>query len=156
MKKIQTTVADHLQSREFNFNFNSERSFFDFGVEGNNGNWKVFIIADEQRRLLQIISVCPIRTPRQQQQSMCELLTRMNEDILLGKFSMDFENGEITFKTSNIYCESEISDISVFHLLQSNFNSFDEYLPAMIAVIYRHNQPLLAFIETQQSNESLN
>ena len=32
MKKIQTTVADHLQSREFNFNFNSERSVFDFGT----------------------------------------------------------------------------------------------------------------------------
>lgn len=48
MKSIQKMVADHLQSREFNFNFNAERSVFDLGIEGNNGNWKVFIIADEK------------------------------------------------------------------------------------------------------------
>ena len=88
-EKLKTTAADHPQSREFNFNFNSERSVFDFGVEGNNGNWKVFIIADEKRRLLQIISSVQY-APHANNNNQCELLTRMNEDILLEQVQYGF------------------------------------------------------------------
>jgi hypothetical protein len=151
METLQTIVSKHLSERDFRFNFNPDKELFDFCISGNNGNWKVFIKADEERRLLQIVSVCPINSTNRQMAQMCELINRINDCVLLGKFSMDFEDGQVSLKTSSIYVGTELSDETLYHLLQTNINTFDEYLPAIIAVIYNHNQPLLAFLEVQNA-----
>jgi hypothetical protein len=151
MEALQTIVSKHLSKRDFRFSYSPERELFDFGIAGNNGNWKVFIKVDEERRLLQLISVCPINVPNRQFMQMCELMNRINDCVLLGKFSMDFEDGQVSLITSTIYVQTELSDETLYHLLQTNINTFDEYLPAIIAVIYNHNQPLLAFLEVQNA-----
>ena len=156
MEALQTMVAAHLKERGFHYSFNEQRSVFDFGIAGDKGNWKVYIVANEERRLIQIISICPINAPREKYQAMCELLNRINDNILMGKFSMDFEDGQVRQSTATIYVETELSQATLNHLLQTNLSSFDEYLPAMIGVIYGHNQPLLAFLETQVTTANLN
>lgn len=156
METLHTMVTAHLKEREFNFTYHNERSVFEFGVAGENGNWKVFVGIQEEKRIIQIISICLINTPLSQQLQMCELLNRINYNIILGKFSMDFNDGEVSYQTAGIYSDVELSEQCLYHLIQTNFRSFDEYLPAIIAVDYRHNEPLLAFLETQQNEPSLN
>jgi len=156
METLQTVVAAHLKERGFRYSFNAERSVFDFGVAGDKGNWKVYIVAEEERRLVQIISICPINAPRDKYQPMCELLNRINDNILFGKFCMDFEDGQVRLVTASIYVDTELSSATLYHLLQTNLDCFDEYLPAIIGVIYGHNQPLLAFLETKRATANLN
>lgn len=151
MKDLQSTVRDHLGEHGINFRFHPESNLFEFGINGENGNWKMYILCDEDRRLLEINAVCPVYTPDRQRLPMCELLARINNSILLGKFSMDFEDGEVTLKTNSVYKETEMSEECLEILLYSNYQTLDRFLPAIMSVNYRHNDPVLAFIEAREA-----
>lgn len=150
MKTLFETVTTVLTSNGINFSTNDEQTVIRFGIGAKNGNWQVFINVQEESRKLSISSVCPIHTPDSRQTAMCELLNRMNDSIFMGRFSMDVEDGEIRFQTAAVFPESYLGDETVNCMFYTNINTFDTYMPAMIAVIYRHNEPALAFLETQE------
>jgi hypothetical protein len=150
MKSLFESVTSVLTLNGIKYDINDEQNRIRFGISARNGNWQVVINIDEETRKLSFSSVCPIHTPDSRQTAMCELLNRMNDSIFMGRFSMDVEDGEIRFQTSAAFPESYLGDETVNWMFQSNVTTFDTYLPALIAVIYRHNEPALAFLETQQ------
>lgn len=151
MKTLSESVRAVLASNGMRYTVNDENTVFRFGVSAKNGNWQVFITQQEESRKLAIASVCPIHTPDARKAAMCELLNRINDNIFIGRFSMDVEDGEIRFQTSAAFPGSYLGDETIDCMFHTNLMTFDTYLPALIAVIYGHNEPALAFLETQQA-----
>lgn len=150
MKTLFQTVASVLSSNGIRYSVNDEQTSFLLGICAKNGNWQVVINIHEATRRISVTSICPIFTPDARQSAMCELLNRINDNIFLGKFSMDVEDGEIRYSTSAAFPESYVSDETLSCMFHTNISTFDTYLPALIAVIYRHNEPALAFLEIQE------
>jgi hypothetical protein len=149
MKTLFESVASVLTSNEIKYEVNDEHDRIRFGIGAKNGNWQVYINMDEETRRLTIASACPIHAPNARKSAMCELLNRMNDNIFMGRFSMDVESGEIRYSTAAAFPESYLGDETVNCMFHTNVTTFDTY-PALIAVIYRHNEPALAFLEIQQ------
>jgi len=68
---------------------------------------------------LVFISLFPALAPAKKRTACAELLTRINYDLLHGCFEMDFEDGEIRFRTSIGALDLPIAPKQVEHLIFS-------------------------------------
>lgn len=150
MKTLFQSITSVFSTNGIRYSANDEQTSIRLGISAKNGNWQVYVNIHEEARKISIASICPIFTPDTRQSAMCELLNRMNDNIFLGKFSMDVEDGEIRYSTAAVFPESFLGNETLNCMFHTNISTFDTYLPALIAVIYRHNEPALAFLETQE------
>ena len=152
MKTLLETTQSVLANAGIRCNVNDEQNRIYFSIGAKNGNWSIYVNLDEDLRKFCIISVCPIRVSDGQKSAICELINRINNRIFLGKFCLDNDEGEITLQNCAAFPESYVGDETIDVMFRTNIQAFDEYLPALIAVIYRHNEPALAFLEVESAN----
>jgi len=99
-----------------------------------------------------LYSICPIRAPEDKRPAVAEFLTRANYGLLIGNFEMDFEDGEIRYKTSIDVEGDRLSPALLRQLTYANVVTMDRYLPGIMSVIYGNVTPVeaIAQIERQE------
>jgi hypothetical protein len=71
--------------------------------------------------------------------------------MIIGNFEMDFEDGEIRYKTSIDVEGDSLSSALIKRLVYANVMMMDAYLPGIMSVIYGDVEPkdAIAQIESQ-------
>lgn len=64
--------------------------------------------------------------------------------MLVGGFEMDFEDGQINFKTSYPFPKGQIDEEILRRVVGYNLDCMDKYLPAIMSVIYAGTSPAKA------------
>lgn len=91
-------------------------------------------------------SVCPHGTPESKRVAMAELLTRINANRVLGNFELDFDDGEIRYKTSLDYEGIELTTAKwLENLVNVNVTMMKNFLPAILNLINSDMTPLQVF-----------
>ncbi|MBE9141503.1 YbjN domain-containing protein [Nodosilinea sp. LEGE 07088] len=107
--------------------------------EGQNGSWNCYARAREEARQMVFYSLCPFTAPEDKRAAVAEFLTRANYGMVLGNFELDFDDGEIRYKTSTVLeaggqrggeAEGVIREI-----VYTNVMIMNEYLPGIQAVL---------------------
>jgi hypothetical protein len=70
---------------------------------GNNGSFSLAIHVLEDREQLVICAIIPTNTPASKRLAMAELITRINDSVLIGHFDLDFEDGQVCFRVNTNY-----------------------------------------------------
>jgi hypothetical protein len=72
--------------------------------------------------------------------------------MLVGSFEMDFEDGQINFKTSYPFPKGQLDAELLKRVVGFNLDCMDKYLPAIMSVIYAGASPAkaLAALEREQ------
>ncbi|HLP89280.1 MAG TPA: YbjN domain-containing protein [Nostocaceae cyanobacterium] len=119
--------------------------------QGENGQWSCFARVRLEQEQFIFYSVCPVNVPENKRLAMAEFLTRANSDVVIGNFEMDFDDGEIRYKTS-IDVEGERLTFGLIkQLIYPNVMIMDEYLPGIMAVIYGNISPVDAIAQIEAS-----
>lgn len=105
------------------------------GFSGDNGQWNCRARADETREQFLFYSYAPKHAPYEVRQLMAEFLTRANYGLLIGNFEMDFNDGEVRYKTSIDVENDRLTVALVKSLVYANVLTMDRYLPGIEAVI---------------------
>ncbi|NJN85625.1 MAG: YbjN domain-containing protein [Leptolyngbyaceae cyanobacterium SL_7_1] len=113
-------------------------------IKGNNGEWNCYAQIRADRSQFIFYSICPISAPEDSRSPIAEFLTRANSGIILGNFELDFEDGEIRYKTSIDVTDDFLSQALIKQLVYANVSMMDEYLPGIQAVIAGEATPLEA------------
>ncbi|AFZ26691.1 protein of unknown function (DUF1790) [Cylindrospermum stagnale PCC 7417] len=103
--------------------------------QGKNGNWNCYAKAREIQQHFVFYSICPITAPESKREAIAEFITRVNYDMIIGNFELEFSVGEIRYKTSVDVKDERLSFKSIKHLVYTNVNMMDKYLPGIISVI---------------------
>jgi hypothetical protein len=104
-------------------------------LSGPLGTWKFYAQAVDEQELILLYSVCPLRVPAERRIEVSQLLTRANYGLAAGNFELDFEDGEIRYKTV-LQIQGEGLDAAVVkRLVRSNGMAMETYLPGIGAVI---------------------
>lgn len=112
--------------------------------QGDSGSWMTAVLVLEEEQQVLIYSVPPFKVPAGKRTEAAELLTRANFDLILGNFELDWEGGEVRYKTSLDVEGSELDAALFDRLLAANLDTFDEYLPALEAVLAGEATPVEA------------
>ncbi|BAZ31244.1 hypothetical protein NIES4074_37160 [Cylindrospermum sp. NIES-4074] len=102
---------------------------------GKNGMCNCYAKAKEIEKQFVFYSICPIIAPESKLQAMAEFIARANYDMVIGNFELDFNSGEIRYKTSINVEDDKLSFTCIKYLVYTNVTMMDKYLPGIISVI---------------------
>ncbi len=122
---------------------------------GKNGIFTCYAKARETQQQLIFYSHCPIIVPESKLLSIAEFITRANYNMVIGNFELDFNEGEIRYKTSIDIEDMQLSYNCIKNLIYTNVNIIDKYLPGIISLINDDVLPAFAINQIEQiSNTS--
>ncbi len=109
---------------------------------GNNGQFNCFAKLRLEQSQLVFYSIFPIRTPKDKRMLMAELITRANFGMVIGNFELDFNDGEVRYKSSLDFEGVGLLDKMLENLIHANILTMDRYLSGLYALIYSDRTPL--------------
>jgi hypothetical protein len=112
------------------------------GFAGVHGKWLCYAQAREKEEQFVFYSVLPINVPESRMARMAEFLTRVNYGMVIGNFEMDYDDGEIRYKTSVDIEGAELSAALIRQIVYANLVITDRYLSGVMRVIYSDESPM--------------
>ena len=109
--------------------------------KGEHGTWDCITIVREDARQLLFYSLYPEDVPEASRGPMAELVVRANEDLILGNFELDMDDGTMRFKTSLDVSQDELTVGLLRPVMIANVLTMDTYLPAIVAVADGSSSP---------------
>jgi hypothetical protein len=96
--------------------------------------------------------VMPVRVPEEARVPMAEFLTRANYGLRIGNFEMDFEDGEVRYKSSVDFEGLTLSPALIRNTMYPAVQTMDRYLPGILSVVYGGRSPeeAIKVIEEQE------
>lgn len=137
-QSIFDIVINFFKQEEWQFQMMPEKQTLRLIFQGNNGKWDCYAKARESKKQFVFYSVCPINAPESKLQAIAEFITRANYGMIMGNFELDFNQGEIRYKTSIDVEGDQLTLALIKQIVYANIMMMDEYLPGIIAVI-KHN-----------------
>ena len=104
---------------------------------GEGGYWDLYARAKEAERQCVFYSVLPVRVPKSKHLTIAEFIARANYNMTIGNFEIDFDSGEIRYKTSMDVEGIVLTPALVKRLADANTKTMDWYLPGIMAAIER-------------------
>jgi hypothetical protein len=104
-------------------------------LSGVLGRWKFYAQVVEEQDLILLYSVCPLRVPEDRRTEVSEFLTRANYGLVAGNFELDFEDGEVRYKTALQRHVDGLDAATLKRVVRANGIAMETYLPGIGAVI---------------------
>ncbi len=102
---------------------------------------KCLLSVEENDKRVIFYSLLSFNVPKERMLTFAEFIIRLNSIIFFGNFEMDFEDGQIRFKTSLIYEDCKLTNDVMKHIIDGNititnihFNTFEELMKEKISL----------------------
>lgn len=111
---------------------------------GDNSKWDCYAHAREDTSQCVFYSVLPVTVPPNKRAAAAEFITRANYGMMIGNFEMNYDDGEVRYKTSIDVTGDQINFALIKQLVYANCATMDQYLPGLMSVIYTDTPPAQA------------
>lgn len=149
-KSILENVISFLTTNNWSFSQHKTEPILKIGYQGENGEWICTAKTREEHRQFLFYSYFPVNVPENKRQAVAEFLTRANFGLIVGNFEMDFNDGELRYKTYGIDAQGSSLDTDLIgQLIFANVMIMDQYLPGIMSVIYAHVSPEIALMQVE-------
>lgn len=143
-------AAEFLERTGWKIQADFDRGVVHVPVQGESGAWRAILRAAGGQQLA-FYSLADEKAPYDLRTQTAEYLMRANFGLPFGNFEMDFEGGEVRFKTSAAIPVSGPDDFVLRALIYVNVVTMDKYLPGLRQVVSGKATPGQAMRETETS-----
>lgn len=148
---IREAVKNYFEGEGFKFRGFDENSIArtGFGVKAKFRSVELFLHAQPDR--LQVRAMVPLRADEENISKVAEFLFRANYGMKSGGFDLDFDDGEISFRTE-IYCGDEVdapTNEQVEHAVDTCVFMVQRYGDGLAKVVYGMMSPKDAISEIE-------
>lgn len=103
--------------------------------QGQNSSWMCYTrILDGLNQVI-FYSVCPVPVQKAALSNLCEYICRINAELSLGNFEIDFEQLSVRFRTSIDVTDVGLTPWLFRNLVYQNLAVMDLYLPEMMGIM---------------------
>ncbi len=150
------SLVRYLEDNRWKFERHDLERSVNLGFAGENGCFRCLALVDADDDLFQFFSFVPMRVPEEKKTQIAELITRANYGLKIGKFEMDFSDGELRFQTSARYGAHTLHDEVIRDIIATNLMTVDRYFPAFSNVLFAGEEPeeAISRIERPGTNRS--
>ena len=117
------------------------KTILQLGFQGENGSWVCFAQAKDDVDRMLFFSRLETNIPADKRPAIAEFLTRANYGLAIGNFELDFNDGEVRYKTSIDVTDTEITSNLLRPLIYTNVLMMDKYMSGLMAVVYADMSP---------------
>ncbi len=152
MGPIYDTAVRFFRDDDWKFQQYEGNSFLRMGFSGDNGSWECIADAKDDRNMFVFYSIASVKVPEKKRAAVADYLTRANYGLLIGNFEMDFNDGEVRYKSCIDVTGDRLTGALIKRLVYANVFMMDKYLPGLMNVIYSNTAPAqaIALIEGDQ------
>jgi hypothetical protein len=104
-------------------------------LSGPQGSWKFYAQAVDEQSLVLLYSICPLRVPPERRDEVADLITRTNYGLAAGNFELDFEDGEVRYKTALHVQGDRLDSRFLKRVVRANGLAMERYLGEVLGVI---------------------
>jgi hypothetical protein len=104
-------------------------------LSGALGRWPFYAHVVEDQELILLYSICPMHAPEGRRHELSQFLTRANYGLAVGNFELDFDDGEIRYKTVLQLHGNDLDATALKRLVRANGVAMETYLPGIGSVI---------------------
>ncbi len=141
INQIYNTVLEFFQGEGWSFSEEAERLTLSFPFQTDTGQWMCYAQTREKSNQLVVYSLCPLSIPATKLPQVAEFITRANFGLTFGNFEMNYQDGEVRFKTSVDLGEDQLSLSVTRQVVYANLILMDKYLPGIMKVLYSDTPP---------------
>ena len=136
MQPILSSLIDFMEEGKWHYEIIEGQNLLRFLFKGKTGRMLCYADVEEDDRWLIFYSYLPVNTPAEKVHDMAEFIARANRGMRIGNFELDFDDGEVRFKTSIDVEGGELTNKMIDNLLQANLVTMDRYFSGMMELIY--------------------
>ena len=149
MERIYSEISAFLTADDWPFSKLDDQTIAKTSFQGKNGEFNCFIQSREEQDHMVMYSVLPVFAPPAKKDEVAAFITRANFGMIIGNFELDYEDGEVRYKTS-----VDLEDVSELRILlrnmiYSNVLTMDKYLPGLMRVIFGGLSAVEAIMEIE-------
>ena len=100
--------------------------------------------ADLEPPLLSVFASVPVLVPAERRAAVVEFFMRINHGLRVGRFLLDYENGEVCLRLEVEAEVANLTDQRIYRYVLLAMRLVDGYFPALMNVIYRGTSPVQA------------
>jgi hypothetical protein len=130
-----------------------DAAVFRVQYSGRNATFPCFVQVRVELEQLLVYAVCPVRTPEEARSRVAEFITRANYGMRIGNFELDYDDGEVRYKTSVDFEGEPLTVRWLRGLLYPAVQTLDTYLPGLLAVAHGERSPLDAVKLIEEADE---
>lgn len=129
----------------------SDRDIYRMSFQGKNGLFQCYAQVRIEAEQLLCYAQAPVKVPEEQRTNVAEYLTRANYGMYIGNFELDYNDGEVRFKSSLDFEGEQLTANLIRNTIYPSVRLMDTYLPGLMKVVYGGANPKLAIEEIEQS-----
>ena len=156
---MQKTILEILEKNNWKveeLSNTSKLTIYQLAIKLENSKVDTFIEISSEHCQLLIYTVCPTNVPENQRLRVSEFITRVNRGLILGNFELDFEDGELRYKSSYVFDDTLPNSEEIFlRNLYATFNAMDKYLPGVFAVVFGNAIPFSVLYQIDKITDPL-
>ena len=153
---VSEVMLEFFEEDDWNYVKLEDSGALQMSYQGDSGRWTCYASADDDSQRLIFYSVAPLTTPLEKIPLMAEFVCKANYGLMIGNFELDFNDGELRYKTSIDVENDRLSTALVRNVVYINLETMDSYLPAIVGIINNQLSPdeAIAKIENQTETET--
>lgn len=120
-------VSEMLEKDRVRHRLSADDAVIRMGFRGKSGGFPVIILAREGPLALLIVFQIPLLVPEAKRPAMAEALTRANYALGIGRFEMDFSDGELLFTAAIPLADASLTGRLFRTVLCTAMDQCDDY-----------------------------
>ncbi len=153
MNSLFEIVSDYLTARNLRYSRTEDCTSFTVCYRLNHTCVTCTIRVDEESGYLSCITRSGIVVAKDKFEAAAEFVARANYGLGIGAFQLDYDDGDLCFKTSLFADAAELSPRMIRHLVKKNVNFYDNLYPGIVDVLYRDIAPAQALEKIKQAKQ---
>ncbi len=150
MGALLDAVTNFFKEDNWSFTKHEDRPILSMAFSGKNGTWTCYARVEEEKYIFLYYSYCPVKVPEDKRLIMADFLTRANYGLYIGNFEMDFNDGEVRYKTSIDVEGTELNTALITRVVYDNLAVMDRYLPGIMSVVFGGASPTEAIAQVEK------
>jgi len=136
MAGIFSRLIDFMEEEGWKYEILEGETVLRFHFKASAGRFHFYANVEEDKNWLIFYSYLPVNTPIEKIPAMAEFITRANRGMPIGNFELDYDDGEIRYKTSIDVEGGELVNKMIDNLLRANLSTMNRYFTSMMELIY--------------------
>ncbi len=142
MTGLFSTLIDYMEEEEWKYEILEGETIIRFHFKGRAGRLLCYGEVDEEKCWMIFYSYMPVNSPPDKMTAVSEFLSRANRGMRIGNFELDYDDGEIRYKTSIDVEGGELTSKMIDNLLRANLTTIDRYFSGLMELIYGDREAL--------------
>ena len=145
------TLGDFLQADGWYPRQLEDKYIYQMGFSGKNGKFTCFAQVRIELEQFLFYAIAPVNAPEAVRPAVAEYITRANYGLRIGNLEMDWQDGEVRYKSSLDFEGDTLTPDLIRNAIYPAVQTLDNYLPGLMQVIYGSASPLDAITQVEQA-----